>query len=282
MVKSSRPRRNSSIDTIKIKNKPQLINKKKKKMDASLINAATENFNLPHDIVVLPTGGIFYKSKKKSIKVGYLTASDENYLLSGLGTKDNIVMTLLRNKIYEHELRPEELLDEDIQAILIFLRNTAFGPEYKLMTEDPKTNKQFEIVINLGELNVKKVNVTPNQDGTFTTKLPVSGSLVKLRPLSFGEIFEVEQIADSYPKGRVAPKVTMKLQRNIVELDGDTDLSKIALFVEKLPIGDSKFIRNFLKENVPSLDLKQQILTPSGDKIDVDIVFGVEFFRPFF
>jgi hypothetical protein len=51
-------------------------------MDESLIKAATENFNLPHDMVILPTGGIFYKSKKKSIKVGYLTANDENYLMS--------------------------------------------------------------------------------------------------------------------------------------------------------------------------------------------------------
>ena len=120
-------------------------------MDSTLMNAATENFNLPHDGVILPTGGIFYKSKKKSIKVGYLTATDENYLMSGLGSKDNIVMTLLRNKIYEHDLRPDELLDEDIQAILLFLRNTAFGPEYTVISEDPKTNKKFESNINLGE-----------------------------------------------------------------------------------------------------------------------------------
>jgi hypothetical protein len=246
------------------------------------MNAATENFNLPHDVVILPTGGIFYKSKKKSIKVGYLTATDENYLMSGLGSKDNIVMTLLRNKIYEHDLRPDELLDEDIQAILLFLRNTAFGPEYTVISEDPKTNKKFESNINLGELNIKKGQILPNEDGTFTTKLPVTGSMVKLKPLSFGELFEIEKIIENYPKGRVAPKVTMKLQRHIVELDGNNDLGNISMFVEKLPIGDSKYIRKFLKDNVPSLDLNKQILAPSGEKVDVDIVFGVEFFRPFF
>jgi hypothetical protein len=251
-------------------------------MDSTLMNAATENFNLPHDVVILPTGGIFYKSKKKSIKVGYLTATDENYLMSGLGSRDNIVMTLLRNKIYEHDLRPDELLDEDIQAILLFLRNTAFGPEYTVISEDPKTNKKFESNINLGELNIKKGQILPNEDGTFTTKLPVTGSMVKLKPLSFGELFEIEKIIENYPKGRVAPKVTMKLQRHIVELDGNNDLGNISMFVEKLPIGDSKYIRKFLKDNVPSLDLNKQILAPSGEKVDVDIVFGVEFFRPFF
>ena len=34
-------------------------------MDDSLIKAGTENFTLPHDVVSLPSGGIFYKSKKK-------------------------------------------------------------------------------------------------------------------------------------------------------------------------------------------------------------------------
>ena len=132
-------------------------------MDESLIKAATENFNLPHDVVILPTGGIFYKSKKKSIKVGYLTATDENYLMSGLGTRDNIVMTLLRNKIYEHDLKPEELLEEDIQAVLLFLRNTSFGPEYKVKLEDPKSKKEFEETLILDEINIKKGKVSPNK-----------------------------------------------------------------------------------------------------------------------
>jgi len=145
-------------------------------MDSTLMNAATENFNLPHDIVMLPTGGVFYKSKKKSVKVGYLTASDENFLLSNLNSKDGIVMSLLRNKIYEHDLRPEELLDEDIQAILLFLRNTAFGPEYVVKINDPNTGKNFETTIVLDELNIKQGLKKPNEDGTFTVQLPKTGA----------------------------------------------------------------------------------------------------------
>ena len=40
------------------------------------------DFNLPHDVIKLPSKGIFYKSKKDAIKVGYLTAQDENILMS--------------------------------------------------------------------------------------------------------------------------------------------------------------------------------------------------------
>jgi hypothetical protein len=68
-------------------------------MEQDLINAATENFSLPHDIVMLPSGGIFYKSKKKSIKVGYLTANDENFLMGASQNNSNIIMTLFMSTI---------------------------------------------------------------------------------------------------------------------------------------------------------------------------------------
>ena len=36
-------------------------------MEPNVIDAGTQNFNLPHDVVSLPSKGLFYKSKKKSI-----------------------------------------------------------------------------------------------------------------------------------------------------------------------------------------------------------------------
>jgi hypothetical protein len=252
-------------------------------MDASLLNAATENFNLPHDIVTLPSGGIFYKSKKKSIKVGYLTANDENIILnSALYNKDNFVLNLLRNKIYEHELRPEELLEGDVEAILLFLRNTSFGPEYTVKVEDPETGKMFQTTIVLDELFIKQTEHKPNEEGLFTTILPKSGSEVKLRLLSYSEIIDLNKLAEDYPPGRIAPKVQWRLQKQIVEVNGDRDKGMIAKFVDQLPIMDSKYIRNFLTDNQPALDLKKQVKTPSGEIATVTIAFGVDFFRPFF
>ena len=252
-------------------------------MEQSLINAGQENFNLPHDVVQLPTGGIFYKHKKKSLKVGYLTANDENILMNaGTNTKDGIVLTLLKNKIYEPEVKPEDLLDADIEALLIFLRNSSFGPEYNLTLRDPATGKDFSSTILLDELNITKSEQTPNEDGTYTTVLPRTGAKVKIRPLTFGEKLEIEKMAESYPTGRVVPRVTWSLNKNVVEIDGDSDRQKISLFIETLPIMDSKHIRKFIRENVPSLDLTRQVLAPSGEVVSVDINFGVEFFRVFF
>ena len=252
-------------------------------MDASLLNAATENFSLPHDIVTLPSGGVFYKSKKKSIKIGYLTANDENTILnSALYNKDYFVLNLLRNKVYEHELRPEELLEGDVEAILIFLRNTSFGPEYTINVEDPGTGKMFQTSIVLDELNIKQTAYKPNEEGLFVTKLPKTESEVKLKLLTYSEIIELNKMADEYPAGRVAPRVQWRLQKQIVEVNGERDKGVIAKFVDQLPIMDSKYIRNFLLDNQPSLDLKKQVKAPSGEIATVTIAFGVDFFRPFF
>ena len=252
-------------------------------MDQELINAGTQNMNLPHDLVTLPSGGIYYKSKKKVVKVGYLTASDENIIASALSNpSSNIITTLIRSKLYEPELKVEELLDGDIEAILIFLRNTSFGHEYFFSITDTKTSKKFESSILLDELNIKKTEVTPDENGHLTTILPRSGDTIKLKLMSYGEQRELESIINQYPVGRTVPSITLRLNKEIVSVNGNEDKIFISTYVEKLPIMDSKHIRKFLNNNNPGLDLKRTVRTPSGEMVDINITFGVEFFRPFF
>ncbi len=251
-------------------------------MESELLKAATENFDLPHDIITLPSKGKFYKSKKKSVKVGYLTASDEDIIVSGSRNRTNIVLSLIRNKLYEHDIRPEEMIEPDIEAILIFLRNSSFGYDYTMLLTDPKTGKQFEHTEILDELDFKQVSQEPDEDGTFTTKLPKTGAVVKLKLLTYSEILELDSMADKYPEHRVIPKVTWRLLKQIVSVNDNTDKAVISEFVSSLPIMDSKHIRNFLSDNQPSIDLKRIAIAPSGEKVSYEITFGVDFFRPFF
>jgi hypothetical protein len=248
-------------------------------MDENLTKYGQENFSLPHDVITLPTGGRFYKSKKKSVKVGYLTAADENLLMSN---SPDIVTQLVRSKLYEPDLKSDELMQGDIEAILIFLRNTAFGPEYKINLVDPDTGDKFETTILLDELNIKKPEVEPDDNGYYSTVLPKSEVPVKLKPLSTKELNEINDLAKTYPNGRIAPRITWLLQKQIVEVNGIKDQGEINKFITSMPILDSKYVREFLDKNEPRLDLVKTVFTPSGKKIDVAINFGVEFFRVFF
>jgi len=240
-----------------------------------------EDFNLPHDVVTLPSQGRFYRNKKSSLKVGYLTAADENILL-GQKNPDNIVHTLLRNKIYEPDVDPNQLLDCDVEAILIFLRNSSFGPEYTFTLRDPKTLKDFQQTILLDELDVKQGSMEPGNDGLFEFQLPVSKANVKCRLLTMSDIKEIQKIQDAYPDGVVAPVATKRLEMQIVSLNGETDKGRIAQEIMTMPIADSKFIRNSMRDAEPRLDLDRVFTAPSGEKVTSRITFGAEFFRPFF
>ncbi len=247
-------------------------------MDDQTQNYAQQNFTLPHDVVPLPSQGIFYKNKKKSVKIGYLTASDENILMAG---GDDITTNLIKSKLYEPDIRVEDLLEGDVEAILIFLRNTSFGPELTINVTDPTTKKPFQTTVVLDELSIVK-GQEPSEDGTFVVTLPKSNSVVKLRPMTYGEIMSISKMSESYPQGRTVPKVTWRLEKQIVEVDGNTNKGDIGKFIEQMPIMDSKFIRNFMDENEPRLEMNRVVTTPSGDRLTVNVGFGVEFFRPFF
>ena len=241
-----------------------------------------QSLNLPHDVVKLPSKGMFYTPKKESLKVGYLTANDENLLMSPNATKDGIVNALLRNKIYEPGFNIDQLLTVDVQAILMFLRNTAFGPEYNFSVNDPATNKYFDITIMLDEVSYLPLIQQPDENGLFTYVLPKSGKTVKFKLLNIGDDRKIDTLLENYPKGMVSPVVTKRLETQIMEIDGNTDKGMIGTFITNMPISDSKNLRKFINECEPKMDLQRKVIAPSGEEVIVNITFGVEFFRPFF
>ena len=240
------------------------------------------DFNLPHDVVSLPSKGIFYKPKKESVKVGYLTALDENMLMSPNVFKDGLAYNLLKSKIYEPGFDVSQLLAVDVQAILIFLRNTSFGNDYNLKLTDPKTNTSFDLVYNLEEIDFIESKHQPNSDGYFTYQNTTTNNNIKVRLLNLGDQKELEKLNEQYPKGMIAPIVTKKLEKQIVEIDGNKDKGDIGKFINTLPIKESKLLQKFIIECEPSINLKKSVYAPSGEKVDFELAFGVEFFRPFF
>ena len=81
---------------------------------------------IAYDVVELPSRGIHYPGNKKSVRVAYLTAADENVLSSPNLLNQNMVVTeLLRRKVLDKDIAVEDIVKEDREAILIFLRNTS-------------------------------------------------------------------------------------------------------------------------------------------------------------
>lgn len=238
---------------------------------------------IAYDVVELPTKGIYYKNKKKSVKVAYLTAADENILSSqNLINTGKVIEELLKRKVLDKDLSVDEIVEEDRQAILIFLRNTAFGSDYKLTTTDPKTNKEFSIDVDLSELKLKDFTLEEDVNGEYPFFMEKSKAPITFQFLTLKQEKEIDEIKKSWNGIGVAPIITKQLEFMIKSVGGNKEPMAIRGFIESMPIKDSQDFRKYIEENKPGLDLTQTATTPSGDTIQIQIGFGVEFFRPFY
>ena len=238
---------------------------------------------IAYDVVELPTKGIYYKNKKKSVKVAYLTAADENILSSqNLINTGKVIEELLKRKVLDKDLSVDEIVEEDRQAILIFLRNTAFGSDYKLTTTDPKTNKEFSIDVDLSELKLNDFTLEEDVNGEYPFFMEKSKAPITFQFLTLKQEKEIDEIKKSWNGIGVAPIITKQLEFMIKSVGGNKEPMAIRGFIESMPIKDSQDFRKYIEENKPGLDLTQTATTPSGDTIQIQIGFGVEFFRPFY
>jgi len=238
---------------------------------------------IAYDVVELPSRGIHYQNKKKSVRVAYLTAVDENILSAqNLIATNGVVDELLRRKVLDREITPEEITEEDKQAILIFLRNTAFGADYTFYLTDPKTDKEFTSTVDLSELQFKEFNLTPDVNNEFQYHMDKSNVDITFKFLTPKQLKEIDEIEKSWNGIGVAPVVTKQLEMMIKTVSGNKDPMNIRNFIEKLPIKDSQDFRKFVKENKPGINLTRKVIAPSGEEINVEVGFGVEFFRPFY
>lgn len=238
--------------------------------------------NIPYDVVPLPSKGMFYRNKLESVKVTYLTAADENLLSSpNIVESGNIIDELLRRKILGNDVNIAEMLECDKQAVLIFLRNTAFGAQYEFTLTDPKTKQTFNHTHDLSSVSMKEFNLTTDEKGEFTYTLPVTNKVVKFKFLSSTQETELSNI-DSQYEGRISPKITRRLEYLIQEIEGERDKGNLAQMIQSMPIKDSQGFRNYVKDNEPGLDLKVTVRAPSGEDVTTSVVLGAHFFRPFF
>jgi len=238
---------------------------------------------IAYDVVELPSRGIHYPSGKKSVKVAYLTAADENILASpNLIATNTVVNELINRKVLDHDLKFDDIVEEDRQAILIFLRNTAFGSEYNMTITDPKTNEQFTTVVDLSNVPIKEFNLVADANNEYPYYFERSKVDVTFTFLTQKQEDELQKIKDSWNGNGVAPIITKKLEMMIKSIGGNRNQMEIRNLIERLPIKDSQDFRKFISDIKPGLNLIKDVTTPSGDIVQVEVGFGVEFFRPFY
>lgn len=121
-----------------------------------------------YDMIPLPSNGQCYPHKRSKIPVAYLTASDENIILSpNLYRDGKVVDILLKRKILDPTIKVEELCVADKDAILLFLRANGYGVELPLTVTDPKDGSQHNVNVNLGDFKAREFTLKGDENGWF-------------------------------------------------------------------------------------------------------------------
>lgn len=158
------------------------------------INSATNNFDpskvkQQFDLIPLPSKGEAYKSKLGKISVAYLTAYDENMILSPNLYRDNSFLDyLLKSKVLDPSVDVDDLLTGDRDAIILWLRATSYGNEFPCTVTDEETGREFDTNIDLSKIKYKDFDLKGDENGWFEFTLPISKDIVKFSFLTQRQI----------------------------------------------------------------------------------------------
>jgi hypothetical protein len=241
-------------------------------------------YNAAFDIIPLPSEGKIYKNKKSKIKVAYMTTGDENIFTSpNLLESGEFLEIFLNRKILETDIRYKDLHIGDRNAIMLWLRATAYGEMYPVTLYD-ENDEPFETEIDLTQLKTKSLGVEPDDEGYFDFSLPVSKYQIKFKLLTVRDMEEIENLLDEDKKNEIPVNNlnTYRLEKQIIEINGHRDKGMIKDFVQTMRVGDSKALKDYINNIESGIDLMIEVETPRGGSIKTFLPLNFKFFWPNF
>ena len=248
-------------------------------------------FEIPTQVVPLPSGGIIYPVEssmhgKQEVAIKAMTAKEEDILTSrALIKKGTVISELLKSAIVEDGFDPDIMLSGDRNALMITLRATGYGADYRVEVDCPACGTRSKQNFDLGQLPIKQLELDPVAPGAnlFETELPISKKKVRFKFLTGNDEREMSVMAERKKKQgvQVDNAVTTRLQYQIQSVDGITDRTKIGFFVRAMPAKDSLHLRKFIDKHEPGIEMKSWMDCPNCfETSEVRLPLGATFFWP--
>lgn len=270
---------NKSSSDIKIKKRTPIVKKNKKDENDEDTNIVSEQIKTPFinkseyneisvvpqnwnsadfsesfDVIPLPSKGECYENNMSTIAVSYLTANDENMIVSPNLYRDGLILDyLLKAKIKNKNINPDDLLEGDREAIILWLRATGYGTQYPITVTDKKTGVNFDTTVDLTQIKHKPFVLNGDENGHFDFTMPVTKDEIKFRFLTHGDIKQIEEI-ENEEQNNIKKE---RLNRIVEELNNFIENDEILTKDEKTKLYEAK--RN---------------ITKWSEKIDVDNDMG--------
>ena len=221
----------------------------------------------PTEVIELPSEGHFYPIghplSSGKIELKMMTAKEEDILMSQNLIKKGIVLDkLLENLIVDKNIKLDDILLADKNAILISARRLAYGDGYgPVEVTCPKCREVDQITFNLSEIKNEEFDFSNYTKGenSFEFVLPYSKKTIRYRILTHKDEQQIEnelKANNKILKGSSSNEVTARLRSMIISVNGEDDRNYIKKFVETEMVSrDALALRQYIKKNTPDVDL---------------------------
>ena len=248
-------------------------------------------FEVPVETVPLPSGGKCYEQDhplhgRDTVEIRSMTAREEDILTSrALIKKGTVISHLIKSCLIDKRVDPDTLLAGDRNAIMVALRITGYGAEYKVEIDCPACSERSKHSFDLACLPVKRLDVDPVALGqnVFETTLPITKAKCRFKLLTGHDEQEIMTASERRKKQgqRADNLVTERLKYSIVSANGISDRTKLEMMIKNLPARDSLYLRKFIDNHEPGIEMKSWMDCPSClETSEVRLPLGAAFFWP--
>jgi len=247
----------------------------------------------PTEVIELPSQGHFYplehplSSGKLELKM--MTAKEEDILMSQNLIKKGIVLDkLLETLIVDKNIKLDDLLLADKNAILVAARRLAYGDGYgPVEVTCPKCREKNQVTFNLGEIKNEEFDFDKYTRGenSFEFALPYSKKTIQYRILTHKDEHQIEnelKANNKILKGSSSNEVTARLRSMIISVDGNSDRNYVKKYVETEMVSrDALALRQYIKKNTPDVDLNFNFICGDCSHEErLGVPLTVQFFWP--
>jgi hypothetical protein len=236
--------------------------------------------NVPTEVVELPSKGLIYPESNPlssgKIEMKYMTAREEDILTNQNYISKGIVLDELIKSLIVSDVKYEDLIVGDKNALLVAARILGYGKEYKFEWGGEEYN------IDLTTIEDKPINESLFKKGVneFDFTLPSTGTLITFKLLTGIDEKKINAELEGLKKlnKNASPEMSTRLKYMITSVGGNRETKDIRSFVDnQLLARDSRALREYIKEVQPDVDLT---FFPSGSESKVSIPVGLSFFWP--
>ena len=250
------------------------------------------SFVNPTEFVSLPSEGRFYPEghplhNVDTVEIKHMTAKEEDILTSEtLLRKGLAINRMVASVLVNKDIKVEDLLLGDKNAILIASRITGFGPFYEVGTTCPSCSQSADNTFDLSEVTAARTEepegVALLESGLFALDLPTSQVRVTLRLLTTADEERLQKVASNRKNLKKESSIITDLLKAImIGVNEHTDQDTIDKFADMMPLQDVSYLRKKYEQVKPDMDINFDFECPTCSYVGkVVMPMSAEFFWP--